>query len=50
MHHIYIIRLQFDFLEKNSPFDYVCTLANRMVDYPIEDILKVDYFYENFQS
>ncbi|CAD8058440.1 unnamed protein product [Paramecium sonneborni] len=44
-----IKKLEFDFLEKGDPFNYVCTLASRMQLYPIEDILRSPYLMEQYQ-
>ena len=41
-------RLDFDFLEKQSPFDYVSCLGARLPNYPINDVLKVGYFSEKY--
>ncbi|CAK67395.1 unnamed protein product (macronuclear) [Paramecium tetraurelia] len=44
-----IKKLEFDFLEKGDPFNYVCTLASRMQQYPIEDVLRQPYLMEQYQ-
>ncbi|CAD8060302.1 unnamed protein product [Paramecium sonneborni] len=44
-----IKKLEFDFLEKGDPFNYVCTLASRMQLYPIEDVLRSPYLMEQYQ-
>ncbi|CAD8060229.1 unnamed protein product [Paramecium primaurelia] len=42
--------LQFDYLEKQNPFDFVGALASRLHQYPVSDILKAPYLMENFDS
>ncbi len=37
-------------MEKEKPFDFVSNLGEKIFDYPTENILKSDYFMEEFQQ
>jgi len=46
----FINNLKFLYKEKKTAADTTCTLSTRMVDYPIEDILRVGELMENYDE
>lgn len=43
-------QLEFDYLEKQNPFNFVTSLANRLQLYPVEEVLKAPYLMEEFDE
>lgn len=42
--------LQFAFLEKQKPFDYMSMIGEKLHNFPIEDVLRASYMMEEFSA